>query len=243
MIWPDVTELQAFYDSPLGHLVNQHLKRAVLRIWPESAGESILGIGYPLPALRVFLKSADVVTAVMPAAQGIIHWPKSAPNLTVLAYEHAIPLKDETQNRIILQHSVEHSQPLSLMLEEVTRLLTPSGRVLMILPNRRSLWARAEHTPFASGQPYSVSQIRKLLQRHEMQLVQHQEALFFPPSRSRSIRRFANVIERYGRRFFPHFGGILLIEAEKMKTAPIHGRPVKIPSKVVQLAGNYPKSF
>ena len=38
------------------------------------------------------------------------------------------------------------------------RVLAPSGRVIVV-PNRRGPWARADNTPFGHGRPYSRSQI------------------------------------------------------------------------------------
>ncbi len=227
MFWPDITELKAFYDSHLGQVCTHSLRRAVARIWPEAKGESVIGIGYPLPTLRPFLKSADVVGAVLPASQGVIHWPSNQENLTLLSHEGVLPFRGGTINRLILLHAIEHSQPVSQLLAEAERLLTPSGRMLVMVPNRRSLWARAENTPYAHGQPYSKAQVKRLLTQHGFHITHSSEALFFPPNHSRTLLRFARFIEKLGQKFFPHFGGILLVEVEKRKEAPVKGTPIK----------------
>ncbi|TIL82590.1 MAG: SAM-dependent methyltransferase, partial [Mesorhizobium sp.] len=41
------------------------------------------------------------------------------------------------------------------------------------------------------------------------------DALFFPPSRRRFMMRFHNVLERAGRRFWPIFSGVIVVEAQK----------------------------
>jgi len=227
MFWPDVTELKSFYDSPLGQVCTHSIRRAVARIWPEAKGETLLGVGYPLPVLRPFLKSADVICAAMPAGQGVIHWPANQENVTLLSHEQALPFRSGTLNRIILLHALEHAQPLPSLLEETNRALTPSGRMLVITPNRRSFWARAEHTPYAQGQPYSLPQLKRVLDRHGFKPLQSTQALFFPPFQSRTILKFARIIEKFWHKFFPHFGGILLVEVEKRTEAPISGTPVK----------------
>lgn len=227
MFWPDVTELKTFYDSRLGQVCTQSIRRTILKIWPEAKGETLLGIGYALPCLRPFLKSADIVVAAMPAGQGVIHWPKTEDNLTLLSHENSLPFRSNTLNRIIIMHALEYSQPLTELLREADRLLTPSGRMLVIVPNRRSLWARAEHTPYAQGQPYSLTQLKHLLEKHSFYNLQSKQALFFPPLKSRTILRFSRIFERICHRFFPHFGGVLMVEVEKRKTAPASGKTVK----------------
>ncbi len=227
MLWPDVTELKKFYDSALGQVCTHNLRRAVAKIWPEAKGETLIGLGYAIPTLRPFLKNADVVTAAMPSGQGVVHWPEGRPNQTLLIHENLLPFHSGTLNRILLLHALEHTPTPSTLLNELQRCLTPSGRVLLLVPNRHSFWARADSAPYSNGQPYNLTQLKNLLQRHDFAVIQSHEALFFPPTNSRAILRFARFIENIGSRFFPHFGGILLLEVEKRKQAPIKGTPIK----------------
>ena len=46
---------------------------------------------------------------------------------------------------------------------EIWRVLSGNGRLLVIAPNRRGIWARFEHTPFGHGRPYTSSQLYRLL--------------------------------------------------------------------------------
>ncbi len=48
-------------------------------------------------------------------------------------------------------------------LKEIWRVLSPAGRVVIVVPNRRGVWARFEHTPFGTGRPFSRSQLNELL--------------------------------------------------------------------------------
>ena len=49
------------------------------------------------------------------------------------------------------------------MLAEVWRVLTPGGRLLVVVPNRAGLWARMENTPFGYGRPFSRKQLSRLM--------------------------------------------------------------------------------
>ncbi len=42
-------------------------------------------------------------------------------------------------------------------------MLAPGGRLVIVVPNRRGVWARFEHTPFGTGRPFSRGQLTELL--------------------------------------------------------------------------------
>ena len=73
----------------------------------------------------------------------------------------------------------------SRLLKEVWRVLAGGGRLLIVVPNRRGIWARLDRTPFGSGRPYTMSQLSQLLRDELFTPVATGSALFVPPSRSR----------------------------------------------------------
>ena len=109
------------------------------------------------------------------------------------------------------------------MLKEIWRILAGGGRLLVIAPNRRGIWARLDRTPFGSGRPYTMSQLSRLLRDEQFTPVGSNTALFIPPARKRMILRSAAAWERIGKRWFPTFAGVVLVEATKQiyaKPAP-----------------------
>jgi hypothetical protein len=101
--------------------------------------------------------------------------------------------------------------------------------LLVVTPNRRGIWARLERTPFGSGQPYTMSQLSRLLRDEQFTPVATATALFIPPTRKRMILRSAPAWERLGRRWFPTFAGVVLVEATKQ----IYAKPslAKVPRR------------
>jgi hypothetical protein len=77
------------------------------------------------------------------------------------------------------------------------------------------VWARFEHTPFGTGRPFSRGQLNDLLREANFTPSAWADALFFPPSRRRWMLRFHNLFERTGRRFWPIFSGVVVVEAQK----------------------------
>ena len=92
----DVVDLRDFYTTRLGQVARRMIRRRVRASWPDTAGMRVLGIGYAPPYLRIFRDSAERVMAVMPASQGVLHWPASGPGLVCLAEEEELPFEDAT---------------------------------------------------------------------------------------------------------------------------------------------------
>ncbi len=71
-------------------------------------------------------------------------------------------MSDSPVDCMLLVHFLEHSQAQGTTLKELWQLLAPNGRHVVVVPNRRRLWARFEHTIFSTGQPLSSGQLRAL---------------------------------------------------------------------------------
>lgn len=215
MFWPDIIELKHFYSSPLGKVARRRIRARITAAWPEVYKEHIVGLGFATPFLRDFLKDENRVTAIMPAAQGVMHWPPEQRNVVTLADEAALPLPDSCVERVILIHALEHTDQVHAMMQEAWRILAPNGKLLAIVPNRRGLWSRIECTPFAYGHPFSINQMLRLLRSSMFVPLRSETALFMPPSTSRLVMRLERALENIGSRFLSPFGGVLIIEAEK----------------------------
>jgi SAM-dependent methyltransferase len=112
-------------------------------------------------------------------------------------------------------HSLEFAENPRETLKELWRVLAPGGRLIIVVPNRRGVWARMEHTPFGSGRPYSRGQLTHLLRETNFTPGATAEALFFPPSKLRTILRLRGAFERIGRTLWPAFSGVIIVEAQK----------------------------
>ena len=154
--------------------------------------ERLVGLGYTLPWLDRFGTDAERVFAFMPATQGAVVWPATGPTATALVFDEELPLVDSCIDRMLLVHSLEHAENPRETLNEIWRVLSPAGRVVIVVPNRRGVWARFEHTPFGTGRPFSRGQLTELLREANFTPAAWSDALFFPPSRRRFMMRFHN---------------------------------------------------
>lgn len=234
-MFADVVDLRDFYETSLGQVARRMIRRRLRLIWPDVSGLRVLGLGYATPYLRPFRDEAERVIAVMPAGQGVLHWPSDEPNLVALADEAELPLPDLSVDRIVMVHLVEATEQLRPMLREAWRVLAGNGRIVVVVPNRRGLWARFDRSPFGNGRPFSPGQLSRLLRDHLFTPVQMAQALYIPPTRSRMLLASAPAWEEAGSRWFETFAGVVMIEAAKQIYAatpiphPGRRRPLLVP--------------
>ncbi|TCL72683.1 class I SAM-dependent methyltransferase [Rhizobium sp. BK251] len=211
----DIVDLREFYHSELGHFAEQSIVMALSSLWVRLPEERLVGLGYAVPFLDRFRADTERTFAFMPAGQGAVNWPVGALSATALVFDEELPLPDSSIDRVLMVHSLEFAESPRETLKEVWRVLAPGGRLVIVVPNRRGVWARMEHTPFGSGRPYSRSQLTALLRETNFTPGASAEALFFPPSKLRTVLRLRGAFERVGRALWPAFSGVIVVEAQK----------------------------
>ena len=217
------TDTQAagdFYASRQGKLAAHLVRQRLQRLWPGVTGQAVLGLGFPAPYLRLWREPAARCIALTPARFGPARWPPRTPGPTAASLgctseEDALPFPDLCFDRILLIHGLEAADNARRLLREVWRVLKDDGRLIVVAPNRRGLWAHVESTPFGQGQPYSPGQIGRLLASAMFHVEHRDTALYMPPLRLPLIFRTAKVVERIGRRLLPQLAGVTVTEAAK----------------------------
>ncbi len=214
----DITELQAFYASALGRTAQVLLRARLMEAWPDFGGGVIAGFGYAGPLLRG-LEGPRPAVLLMPAEQGVALWPRGQPNRAALADDDYLPLADGTVDRLVVVHALEHADNTRKLLREFWRVLSPEGRIMMVVPHRGSPWSFSERTPFGQGRPYSVGQASRLLTDALFEPLGWRGALYGPPAGVNLVR----WAERPGAALWSRMAGVLLVEAAKVVEARING--------------------
>lgn len=220
----DVRDLAAFYTAPLGQMARRLIGRRVRTLWPDLRGQRLLGYGYAVPYLRAFPR-AERAIAAMPAAMGVSAWPGGGRNSALLCEEHALPFADVFFDRILVVHGLEGAEQLRPLLRQLWRVLAPEGRLLLVVPNRASLWAQVDVSPFAQGRPFSRRELDGLLRDVLFEPGRWDCALYAPPLKSAALRGSGLGWDRIGARLWPRMGGVHLVEAAKSLYAAA-GTPV-----------------
>ena len=207
----DVRELADFYHAPLGQLARRTILRRIKSFWPDMTGRRLLGYGFAVPYLRAF-SDAERAIAAMPAHLGVISWPKGK-NAALLCEEGSLPFPDVFFDRILIVHGLEGAESLRPLLRQLWRVLAPEGRILLVAPNRASLWAQVGRSPFGHGRPFSKMELDSILKDALFRPSRWERALYAPPLSS--ITRTGAGWEKVGSKLFPGIGGVHVVEATK----------------------------
>jgi SAM-dependent methyltransferase len=228
----EVHGLGRFYASANGAAAQRLLAQRLKRAWPRLPGQAVLGIGHAGPYLDLWRGEAARCIALSPAQLGLARYPAEGPAAALVAEEESLPFPDLSFDRILLVHGLEMAENARRLLRETWRVLKDDGRLLVVVANRRGLWAQLEHTPFGHGHPYSPGQVSRLLARHMFSVESRDSALFTPPWGP--FLRSGAGWERLGHAVWPsRYAGLAIVEATKDLLSATPAGSVAVPRRVL----------
>ncbi len=152
----------------------------------------------------------------MLARQGVIHWPEEGLVRSALVDEFELPLLESSVDLAIVAHGLELSDSPDELLKEVWRVLAPQGRILLVVPNRRGMWARFDSSPFGHGQPFSRPQLTQASARKPVFAEWLVPGAVFPAaSTGRSCCPWRGRLKAPGGGSCRPFPGVVIVEAVK----------------------------
>lgn len=209
----DITELVEFYRTPLGRIARTLVSDAVHQLMGDVTAQRVMGLGFATPYLGPCREHAERVIAMMPARQGIIHWPKNAPAQTVLVDPLELPLTDAAIDVVVAVHAFEHVADTEELMRELWRITAPGARLIVVVPRRRGLWAQRDNTPFGHGHPFSKSQLGQLLKSHSFMPERWLDVLYLPPADFKPLLKSARLFEGGGRLLGSALAGATVVRA------------------------------
>lgn len=212
-----------FYNTRPGRTIRHVITAHLSALLPRDPTLSWAALGYPQPCLDLLTARgvALPVAVGLPGKTGGQIWPASGLNRTVLLEQEELPFASNSLDAVVLLHGLEFAREPEKLISECARVLIGQGRLILVVPNRRSLWAAADWSPFGCGRPFTYNQVARLLNDHSLVVEQHNTALFVPPYRWRPLWRMAVGFERLGPLMMPGIGGLHVFEASKQQFSSI----------------------
>lgn len=229
-MYNSIYDFKDFYNSPMGNVVKHVLRQKIRGYWDNLKGLRVVGIGHTQPYLDLFQNEAERYIAISPAENGAYPWPEQSKNLSVLAEESELPIETNSVDRVLLVHSLEFAELPKSNLQEIFRILKSNGRLIVVAPNRRGLWSRAEWSPFGHGVPYSGDQLKFLLRDNLFVYERSCTALYSLPLRWNIIQKSFDYFETAMPFILPTIGGVHIVEVSKQVYS---GLSISADSKVV----------
>ncbi len=207
-----ILHFDRFYKTREGRTVRLVLQRVMRQHFKKT--KETLGVGYVSPYMNQIL-------SLLPSSIGIPEEIRGDLRNIVHTDTLALPLESNSLESVFMIHGLEYCQFPLESLQEIWRVLKSEGQLILIVPNRRGLWAHTEWSPFGHGQPFSSSQIRKLLSETHFICDELTSSLFTPPLRWRVMFKLSPFFEKYCRFIVPMMGGVNVVIARKQTYAPI----------------------
>ena len=215
----DIAAVDRFYHSANGALLASFLAPHLRQFLRPAAKLDQIGFGYPFFAFETLAQ----MPVLVPSEMGAVSVTGPGGVMSACIDSHCWPVQTEFANQIIISHGLEYCYDHEACLSEAHRVLVSAGELILMVPNRDSLWARNDRWPFGHGQPYSKGQITKLLGKAGFEVVSVRRALHMPPAAFGLGMAVAKGTDRLGRFSWPMFSGVMIIQASKLRYA-ITGR-------------------
>lgn len=156
-----------------------------------------------------------------------------------------LPILSDSVDAIVLAHLLEFSTSPAQLLKEIYRALVPEGQLILLAFNPWSLWgiARLQHGKKGfpwSGKFYSSHKIKHWLRECGYSIVLSKTLFSRPALRDARQSRRWSFIESFGSYFFPGFGAVSLIVAQKQRLGmtpikvSLNHRRVKVGGHIVE---------
>lgn len=213
----DVVDLKEFYRSALARKVSSIIRKMLFHLRKNSSPKRTLFVGFCSP----YIRQTKNEFLLMHAHFGALAWPDSNKSRVVLSYEDEWSFADQQFDEIIIIHGLEYAQNVNNLLHECYRCLCPEGHLIIITPNRRSIWIHSGKTPFSFGHPYTLSQLSLLLKKNNFIPIDATRGLYSFPTSTWIINIISWVFERIAPRALQKFSGLIGVTAIKRVYAGI----------------------
>jgi len=211
----------AWYEMPLGRLVDKLEKDLIYGLAAPAAGERVLDVGtgtghfaFDLARRGLKVTGADISGAMLDVARG-----KGEGVDLVTADAGELPFADSSFDLALSVTTLEFVSRSEKVLSEMWRVTCPGGRMVVAVLNAWSPWARARHrealeqdTPFRYAHFYAPREFVRMLRRFGP--TRWSSSVFIAPG-GRG-QRLAWALERTGRLLLRPFGALLVGRVSKM---------------------------
>ncbi len=228
-----------WFQSPQGLAVFEAEKAIVAPMLERMFGYHILqvGCGY-----------GNSLIDDSPVGHKIKFAPSFRPGIRgAVANNEELPLPSDSIDIVVVHHALDFTEDSHRLLREVTRVLRPGGRMLIIGFNPYSSWGiwklfkRRINIPWR-GRFISRRRLTDWLSLLDLQISQVGTGLHFPPLKMKSLLARAQRWENLGNKLHNPFAGVYCIHCVKqvLPITPIlpRWRPLRSRATVIPAAEN-----
>ncbi|MFN7039201.1 MAG: methyltransferase domain-containing protein [Alphaproteobacteria bacterium] len=195
-------KLKNFYNTELGRYLHKSLIEEIYRYWPDIEGKNLLELGHK----NIYSDKINVKNKLYISPTDFI--------------KNKIP-KENSFDKILVVHCLEYLNDIQSMLQTLWNILTPEGKLLIIVPNRYSVLPVANINIFKKAKLFTLYEIINLLNDNHFLTIKSSSRVFLTLNFYKNFPTISNFFDHVGSKWFIPFGTFLIIEAKKTTYAPI----------------------
>lgn len=221
-----VKNFEAFYKTTSGNYLSNEIENLLIRSWSEAdiARCHTLCLGYPPPGLKAVSSKAASFALFTPAFLGPKKMIKNGKSYSAMGDETHLPLHPGSYDRALIFHALEYMEDPVSFLEEVWKVLSPGGRVFMMVPNKKGAWKKSGIPTTAATKGFLFREIKTLLMEKGFTITGNFGASYGLPVDFFGTVLFSGLLKTLSGGGSVGFPGFLIFEAEK-HTTPATCRP------------------
>jgi SAM-dependent methyltransferase len=214
-----IIDLEAWLEQPAG---------AYIRAWEQAQLDILTADIFGFNALQIGLPQISTLAASrMPhkwvSTDTLLAKPVGAPAVQVVHEFTELPFATQSIDLVVLPHVLEFASEPHQILREVDRVLIPEGRLIICGFNNASLWGARQLFGRLSNQPYlpeegefiSLMRLKDWLKLLSMEVNPAVFGCYAPPLRTEQWLQRFSFMEKAGRRWWPYFGAVYILQAVK----------------------------
>ncbi|MFU8797749.1 MAG: methyltransferase domain-containing protein, partial [Gammaproteobacteria bacterium] len=157
------------------------------------------------------------------AARTSICLTNTPPGITGLSTIHShytdLPIQKSSIDIIVLPHILDQEANPEAILQEIERILSPNGHILILGFNPSSLFC------FTKLTRHSLSNMQRYLKNQNFEIIETKTFFFRPPLQNEQWLLKLRFMEILGQVLWPYSGGVYLLVAQK-KTIGVTPMPL-----------------
>lgn len=234
------TQLTQWFQTPLGQVTLKSERLAAKAIVERMFGYHILQVGGSEEHLLI--NDSPISHKILFSAS---HRPGGK---NAVADIEQLPLANDSIDAVVMHHALDFTEDSHVLLREVTRVLRPGGKILVIGFNPLSQWGLMRLFRRRLAVPWQG----RFIARHrlidwfrllDLRIDQSLSGLHFPPLNFIRLLGKAEKLEEIGNKIGNPFGGVYLISCVK-QVAPItpilpKWKPVRAKRGVIPVGDNF----
>lgn len=206
-----------FYKTPKGQFLAQEISGAISVHWDETITKSsdVLFVGYPFPGFLKTFKKAMSVSIFYPSRFLPGKFLKDEKNITVHGDEAHLPFYPGSFNAVFVFHGLENMDDPVSFLEGLWKVLSPDGRLMLMVPNRLGGWKNSGVPGKESARATTQAETKKLLAHAGFSVLGSFGICYGLPVGFLRKLFFSKILKTLSGGTIAGFPGFIIFEAEK----------------------------